>query len=409
MNELDGKLNDMGNKLHVFRADPVDLFPALFKQWNITHLVYEKVRHIFIDVILFDTHSQDPAPYAVERDEKIKQIAKDAKVEVLDITGHTLYDIDAVIAKNRGEPTTTAQGFKNLVKDMEISRPSKAPTSVPKADNLKLEAIKKEVKLFKPPDHDINAEHRTGELTVYYSVTGAGDSLTPPRLEELGYDVKEATTQIPGGEDEALRRLDKWIQNEDATATFRKPQTSPAEYDPPATTQLSPYIKFGALGVREFYWKVVDLMDQYDGETSSEPENLPGQLIFREMYFAAQLAIGKPFGQIRGNKICRLIDWKLRNVYDENGEQIIPRPKGPKEDEEALQKWADGLTGFPWIDAAMRQLKQEGWMHHLARHSVACFLTRGQLYISWERGAEVFDRYLVDRDPASNSGECNCT
>ncbi|TIB79690.1 hypothetical protein E3Q22_02359 [Wallemia mellicola] len=396
MNELDGKLNDMGNKLHVFRADPADLFPALFKQWNITHLVYEK----------------DPAPYAVERDEKIKQIATDAKVEVLDITGHTLYDIDAVIEKNKGEPTTTAQGFKNLVKDMEIPRPTEGPTSMPKADNLKLEAITKEVKLFKP-GHDINAEHRKGRMTVYDSVTGVKDTLAPPTLEELGYDVKEATTQIPGGEDEALRRLDKWIQDEDATATFRKPQTSPAEYDPPATTQLSPYIKFGALGVREFYWKVVDLMDQYDGETSSEPENLPGQLIFREMYFAAQLAIGKPFGQIRGNKICRLIDWKLRNVYDENGEQIIPRPKGPKEDEEALQKWADGFTGFPWIDAAMRQLKQEGWMHHLARHSVACFLTRGQLYISWERGAEVFDRYLVDRDPASNAGNwmwlsCSC-
>jgi deoxyribodipyrimidine photolyase len=39
----------------------------------------------------------------------------------------------------------------------------------------------------------------------------------------------------------------------------------------------------------------------------------------------------------------------------------------------------------------MRQLREEGWMHHLGRHSVACFLTRGQCYISWERGAEVFD------------------
>ena len=39
----------------------------------------------------------------------------------------------------------------------------------------------------------------------------------------------------------------------------------------------------------------------------------------------------------------------------------------------------------------MRQLKYEGWIHHLARHSVACFITRGQCYISWERGMEVFD------------------
>lgn len=48
-----------------------------------------------------------------------------------------------------------------------------------------------------------------------------------------------------------------------------------------------------------------------------------------------------------------------------------------------------GQTGFPWIDAIMVQLKKEGWIHHLARHAVACFLTRGDLWISWEEGMKV--------------------
>jgi cryptochrome len=52
----------------------------------------------------------------------------------------------------------------------------------------------------------------------------------------------------------------------------------------------------------------------------------------------------------------------------------------------------------------MIQLRDEGWIHHLARHSVACFLTRGDLYISWERGAEVFDDYLLDADWSLNVG-----
>lgn len=68
----------------------------------------------------------------------------------------------------------------------------------------------------------------------------------------------------------------------------------------------------------------------------------------------------------------------------------------------------------------MRQLKQEGWMHHLGRHSTACMLTRGQLYISWERvrpapsfqlgahprkqGMEVYEELLVDHDSAVNGG-----
>lgn len=63
----------------------------------------------------------------------------------------------------------------------------------------------------------------------------------------------------------------------------------------------------------------------------------------------------------------------------------IPWDKNP----EALAKWAEAKTGFPWIDAIMTQLRQEGWIHHLARHAVACFLTRGDLWISWEEGMKV--------------------
>ena len=46
-------------------------------------------------------------------------------------------------------------------------------------------------------------------------------------------------------------------------------------------------------------------------------------------------------------------------------------------------------TGYPFIDAIMTQLRREGWIHHLARHAVACFLTRGDLWISWEEGLKV--------------------
>ena len=63
----------------------------------------------------------------------------------------------------------------------------------------------------------------------------------------------------------------------------------------------------------------------------------------------------------------------------------IPWDRNP----EALAKWAEGRTGFPWIDAIMTQLRQEGWIHHLARHAVACFLTRGDLWIGWEEGMKV--------------------
>jgi len=50
-----------------------------------------------------------------------------------------------------------------------------------------------------------------------------------------------------------------------------------------------------------------------------------------------------------------------------------------------------GKTGFPWIDAIMVQLREVGWIHHLARYAIACFLTRGDLWISWEEGFKVRD------------------
>ncbi|KVI06016.1 DNA photolyase, FAD-binding/Cryptochrome, C-terminal, partial [Cynara cardunculus var. scolymus] len=66
--------------------------------------------------------------------------------------------------------------------------------------------------------------------------------------------------------------------------------------------------------------------------------------------------------------------------------------------------WRDARTGFPWIDAIMVQLRKWGWIHHLARHSVACFLTRGDLFVHWEKGRNVFERLLIDSDWAINNG-----
>ena len=93
-----------------------------------------------------------------------------------------------------------------------------------------------------------------------------------------------------------------------------------------------------------------------------------GQLLWREFFYTA--ATKNPnFDKMLGNPICVQIPW------DDNPG--------------ALAKWASGRTGFPWIDAIMTQLREEGWIHHLARHSVACFLTRGHLWISWEDGMKV--------------------
>jgi len=72
-------------------------------------------------------------------------------------------------------------------------------------------------------------------------------------------------------------------------------------------------------------------------------------------------------------------------------------------DDDALAAWTQGRTGVPIVDAAMRQLRSEGWMHNRARLIVASFLTK-TLGIHWRHGARVFFELLLDGDVASNSG-----
>ena len=67
-----------------------------------------------------------------------------------------------------------------------------------------------------------------------------------------------------------------------------------------------------------------------------------------------------------------------------------------------FKAWCDGMTGYPIVDAAMRQLREEGWMHNRARMVVASFLVK-DLHIEWQHGAEHFMKYLIDNDVASNS------
>ena len=161
---------------------------------------------------------------------------------------------------------------------------------------------------------------------------------------------------------------------------FQKPKTKSTDFNPPSTTVLSPYLKFGCVSVRRFYH---GLKKAVAGKKHSEPPgSLLGQIYFREMAYLQGLSVAN-FDQQEGNPACKQIPWDANPAL--------------------LKAWREGKTGYPFIDAVMRQLVQVGWLHHLARHAVACFLTRGDLWISWVEGAKVFDKYLLDADWAINN------
>ncbi|KAJ5387640.1 hypothetical protein N7509_010181 [Penicillium cosmopolitanum] len=365
---------------------------------GVTHLVFEK----------------DEDAYARERDGVVVRLAEEAGVEVIVKSGRTLFDVDEIVRKNGGKPTLSMAQVEKAVEKIGNGvpeRPIDAPRSIPDPltrDEMDLKGVKHDGGGMGSKSNDgtdMNADHRSTTDKQYAGIMGPENDFGVPTLEEIGIDPADVQTPHRGGETVALELLGGYIADEEYIGRFEKPNTSPAAFEPQSTTLLSPHLHFRTLSVRKFWWDVQDVMERRKKAKKSNasiPTNLPGQLLFREMYFAAHAAVGEPFCRTYGNPMVRFIDWHLQS---KSPEDIAHGEEGGKlyevDSEEAevwFLRWKEGRTGFPWIDALMRQLKQEGWIHHLGRHSVACFLTRGGCYVSWERGAEVFEEMLIDRE-----------
>ena len=307
-----------------------------------SELLKEKMIEWKIDLLCFEV---DTEPYAKQRDDQIRKLAEELNVNVVTKWSHTLYNLEMLFEKNKNKTSATYVSFLNLIKSIgKPEAPLKEPDSFPKV------LLNKEL-------------------------------YTIPDLNNLGIDEsKLEPCKFHGGETEALKRMDEKFKNESWIALFEKPNTSPNSLEP-STTVLSPYLKFGCLSVRLFYSKIMEVYSKQKNR-SEPPTSLEGQLLFRE-YFYFVGAFTNNFDKIEGNEICRKINWDTNDEF--------------------FQAWKNARTGYPFIDAIMTQLRKEGWIHHLGRHAVACFLTRGDLYLSWVKGQEVFEEWLLDADWSLNA------
>ena len=355
---------------------------------------------------------KDTDAYAKSRDEEVIALAKKAGVEVVIKTGRTLFDPDDLVKQNGGKPTMSINQVQHAGEKLGApNRPMSTPKSLPDPGDTKLD-FDQEQPASEP---DVNAVQRDENEKSYASgLAGSKGDFSVPTMEEIG--MKPATSPHQGGESHALEALDEIIKDEDYTATFAKPNTAPTDFEPQSTTLLSPHLHFGSLSCRLFYWRARDVIDKYGSKATQPPTSLTGQLLFRDMYFGAQAALGHTFAQTVGNPNCRFVPWHLPSRVQDSSDPPVTATNAADEAsgrdyqidnlqaEEYFRRWKFGITGFPWIDALMRQLRQNGWIHHLGRHAVACFLTRGGCYVSWERGASVFEKWLIDHEVACNIG-----
>lgn len=195
-----------------------------------------------------------------------------------------------------------------------------------------------------------------GEIALPAAMDRFGQGGSPQRL-------------VTGGRDNALQCLNSIKQRVDDYEATRNDLED-------QTTQLSAYIKYGNVSIREVYYAFLRKLDK------SAAESLIRQLIWRDFY--AQVMNSNPevlYGPMKE---------RYAEIKWDNSSRL-------------LNAWKTGTTGFPIVDAGMRELAATGYMHNRARLIAGSFLPK-TLFVNWQKGEEHFAKSLTDYDPASNNG-----
>lgn len=193
-----------------------------------------------------------------------------------------------------------------------------------------------------------------------------------------GFEARVDPQRWPGGEIEAQRRLARFVEH--GLADYADQRDLPAL---DGTSSLSAYLSVGAISPRTCLDAVLAANEGRLDAGSDGAVTWATELIWREFYRHVIAA----FPHVsRGHA--------FRREYDDFRW---------RDDDEALAAWRTGRTGYPLIDAAMRQLETTGWMHNRLRMVVAMFLSKN-LLLDWHLGERHFMEQLVDGDFASNNG-----
>jgi len=206
------------------------------------------------------------------------------------------------------------------------------------------------------------------------AIGGFSSDPLPGRIE-LGLEAVHLDLPT-GGEAAAKRRLERFLDG--PVARYEADRDRP---DLDGTSRLSPYLRFGAISVRECFERGAMTAAAKPAARGGVQKWLD-ELIWREFY--AAILETHP----------RVMHENHRQEYD----ALVWN-----EDSEGFEAWCEGRTGYPIVDAGMRQLRETGWMHNRVRMIVASFLTK-DLLVHWKEGERFFFDHLVDGDPAQNNG-----
>lgn len=196
-------------------------------------------------------------------------------------------------------------------------------------------------------------------------IGGAGEL---PESHEAGFE--RFVLPEPASERAAAARLNEFL--EERVDRYRTDRNVPAL---DGTSRLSPHLRAGTIGIRT-------CVESAFARGGGGAEAWISELIWRDFY----QMIYKTFPRV------------AQSSFLSAGERVAWRD-APAE----FERWCAGQTGYPIVDAAMRQLNAEAWMHNRLRMIAASFLTK-HLLVDWRLGERYFERQLIDADAAQNNG-----
>ncbi len=213
------------------------------------------------------------------------------------------------------------------------------------------------------------------------SLVDVSDPTTAPTIDT---DIDLPTPGYEG----ARQRYDDFLTGGIETYNdTRDDMRAAVERPTSAVSRMSPYLAAGMIGIREMWRDASDRHAEATGDAQRNIQKYRYELSWREQNY--HLLYYNP------------------TLLSENY-KAFPNPIEWENDADDFEAWKRGETGYPLVDAGMRQLEREGYIHNRPRQNVASFLTK-HLLVDWREGARHFRRKLVDHDPASNAANWQWT
>lgn len=337
--ELKQHLSEMGGDLLVFHASAAQAIPTI-------------ARALKVKTVL--TH-RDYEPTAIARDQRVAAALSETGIAFADFKDTCIFEKDEVLTQAGGRFSVFTPYKNAWLKRLTPQHLQEQPvlphaSAFSRADAAQRQAL---------------------------SDAMGHDGLTMPELGAMGFESTNLSElKIQAGQSGAQATLDAFLSRMDA---YKRTRDFPAVK---GVSYLSVHMRFGTLSIRQAARLAWSLFQSTGSEGAMGWLN---ELIWRDFYF--QILFHNP----------RVVERAFKAEYD----QIVWDTDAKAQ--ALYTRWCEGQTGYPLVDAAMRQLKQTGWMHNRLRMVVASFLTK-DLGLDWRWGEKWFADNLNDFDLSANNG-----